>query len=212
MTNRDKKQISMQSIPIEYVEHYIYLGHLISFKSCTDREIDRRVKSTWNKYWAMKEVFKARLPTKLKTKAMNICLAPCLTYACQTWPLKKSHLHKIQICQRSLERSYMNIKLKDKIKNTTIREKTKAKDIAEQVKTLKWKWAGHIQRVTDNRWSQRVTNWYPIYKKRRRGRPCKRWSDDIAETAGPLWTRLALDRACWSRLEEAFTAKGGPYT
>ncbi|CAH2098212.1 unnamed protein product [Euphydryas editha] len=159
----------------------------------------------------MKEIFKGSLPIKLKTKAMNICLAPTLTYGCQTWTLKKTHLNKIRTCQRALERSYMNIKLKDRINNITIRKKSKAMDIVRRIMTLKWRWAGHILRVTETRWLQSIIDWYPRDKKRRRGRPYKRWSDDLIEVAGILWTRLARDRACWSGLEEAFTAIGGPY-
>lgn len=211
MTNRDKKLISITSVPMEYVEEYVYLGHLISFRSCTEKEIKRRIKVTWNKYWSMKEIFKGDIPIKLKTKAMNICLMPCLTYACQTWPLTKMNLHKIKTCQRGIERSFLKIKLNNRIRSLDIRSKTKANDAVEQVLTLKWKWAGHIQRVRDKRWSQTVTNWSPIYKKRKRGRPQKRWSDDIVETAGAFWPRTAQDRERWQNLEEAFTAKGGPY-
>lgn len=34
-TNRDKKLILLQSTPIEYVDDYVYIGHLITFKFCT---------------------------------------------------------------------------------------------------------------------------------------------------------------------------------
>ncbi|CAH2270055.1 jg17908 [Pararge aegeria aegeria] len=56
MTNKERVPITIKSTNIEYVKDYIYLGHLISFEFCTDKEIDRRIKSTWNKYWAMKEI------------------------------------------------------------------------------------------------------------------------------------------------------------
>ena len=97
------------------------------------------------------------------------------------------------------------------MKNTKIRDVTKAKDVITQILSQKWKWAGHIQRNTDERWSQAVTNWTIIDHKRRRGRPLKRWSDDITKNAGTLWSRKARDREKWRLLEEAFTAEGGPY-
>ncbi|CAH2208384.1 jg3026, partial [Pararge aegeria aegeria] len=47
--------------------------------------------------------------------------------------------------------------------------------------------------------------------KRRRGRPLRRWSDDITQIAGKTWARAAMDRESWLLMEEAFTVKGGPY-
>lgn len=212
MTNRERVPISIDNRTLEYVEDYIYLGHLISFKLCAEKEINRRIKNTWNKYWSMKEIFKGNLPIPLKTKAMDMCLTPCLTYACQTWPLTNKLLDKLRICQRGMERSYIGVKLKDRVRNRMIREKTKARDVVYRTMSLKWKWAGHLQRMKGDRWCQVATNWFPRDKKRRRGRPMKRWCDDIEKVAGKLWSRTARDRCAWARLEEAFTALGGPYT
>ena len=44
---------------------------------------------------------------------------------------------------------------------------------------MKWPWAGHINRLKDDRWTSRVTTWRPYDKKRRQGRPAKRWRDDL---------------------------------
>lgn len=212
MTNRQPIQIVLDSSPLEYVEDYIYLGHLISFKSSNEKEVERRIKLTWSKYWSLKEIFKSKMSTKLKTKAMNICLLPCLTYACQTWPLTKKTLNKLKVCQRGMERSYLGLKLRDRVKNKSIRKVTKATDAVKQALRLKWKWAGHTQRTRDERWTKIVTEWYPMDSTRRKGRPLSRWSDDIKKTAGCYWGRKAKDRETWKTLEEAFTALGGPYT
>ncbi|GBP17436.1 hypothetical protein EVAR_8793_1 [Eumeta japonica] len=42
--------------------------------------------------------------------------------------------------------------------------------------------------------------------KRSKGRQHKRWEDDIKQTAGAKWTRIARDRETWKSLEEAFVA------
>lgn len=46
--------------------------------------------------------------------------------------------------------------------------------------------------------------------KSRRGKP-KRWSGDIVETTGSLWSRVANNRDDWNSLKEAYTTKGSPY-
>ena len=53
----------------------------------------------------------------------------------------------------------------------------------------KWRWAGHIARMKDNRWTKRCTEWQPRRGKRSRGRPCRRWQDDITRKGGTTWNR-----------------------
>lgn len=58
----------------------------------------------------------------------------------------------IKICKRELERNYCGHKLKDKITNSSKKEYTKAIEAAKRVRQLQWKWAGYIQRATDENW------------------------------------------------------------
>ncbi|XP_046966943.1 uncharacterized protein LOC124534950 [Vanessa cardui] len=85
------------------------------------------------------------------------------------------------------------------------RQITKAKDALCFARKLKWKWAGHVARLADERWTDRVTKWKGPQGRRLRGRPCLRWEDDIIKIAGPCWPQIAQDREKWTSLEEAFT-------
>ena len=60
---------------------------------------------------------------------------------------------------RKMERKTIGIKLIDYIPNLDIREKTKVNDILEEMTKLKWKGAGHVARIKDNRWTIRCTDW-----------------------------------------------------
>jgi hypothetical protein len=51
------------------------------------------------------------------------------------------------------------------------RQNTKVTDIAHRISMLKWQWAGHISRRTDNHWGKRVLEWRPRLSKRSGGRP-----------------------------------------
>lgn len=99
----------------------------------------------------------------------------------------------------------LNIKKLQKIRHTKIRQITKAKDAVIFAKKLKWKWAGHVARLADERWTGRVTKWKGPQGKRLRGRPYMRWEDEIEKFAGPCWPQIAQDRDNWTSLEEAFT-------
>ena len=67
-----------------------------------------------------------------------------------------------------------------------------------------WRWAGHIARMKDNRWTKRCTEWQPRRGKRSRGRPSRRWQDDITEKEGTTWIRKATDRRQWKTLMEGY--------
>jgi hypothetical protein len=63
-----------------------------------------------------------------------------------------------------------------------------------------WRWAGHVARATDGRWSKKLLRWAPGRRRRSIGRPVKRWSDEIAKFIeglgfeGDGWDECALDR------------------
>ena len=76
-------------------------------------------------------------------------------------------------------------------------------EIIYTVRKMKWSWAGHINRLKDDRWTSRVTAWRPYDKKRRQGRPTKRWGDDLDKYwSYTIWQRTAqdmghLETTCW---------------
>ena len=45
--------------------------------------------------------------------------------------------------------------LRNRLRNGTIRQKTKVTDIIERVAHLKWQWAGHLTRQHKNKWTKR---------------------------------------------------------
>lgn len=209
MTNRTKMPILVGNEPLKYTEMYIYLGKQIGFnRTCNDLEVNRRVQLTWNKYWSLKEIFKSNLPTNLKTKVLNSCLLPCLTYGAQTWKFSSNIRNRIVTCQRGLERSMLNIKKIQRVRHTKIRQTTRAADALVQALASKWKWAGHVARLQDRRWTREVTVWEGPHGKRRKGRPHARWDDDLKKIAGSKWDETAQSREDWQSLEEAFTCRG----
>ena len=135
---------------------------------------------------------------------MDQCILPTMTYGCQTWSLNKQMTNKLRTAQIAMERKMLDLKLKDKIPCSEIRKRTQIIDIIEYTLKQKWKWAGHIARLKDNRWTRRCTEWQPRRGKRSRGRPSRRWQDDITEKEGTTWIRKATDRRRWKTLMEGY--------
>lgn len=209
MTNSFKYPITVQGKNIEYVNNYIYLGKQVSFtKTNNEEEVERRINITWKKYWSLKEILKGNYSLKMKRIVMDTCLLPCLLYGCQTWVFTNKIKQKIRTTQRAMERSILKIRKIHKISSEIIRKRTKLMDALTQALTLKWRWAGHISRYSDNRWTLQATKWKGPAGKRRVGRPNRRWADDIVQIAGKDWMTLGKNREAWNKLEEAFTRKG----
>ncbi|CAG9790440.1 unnamed protein product [Diatraea saccharalis] len=145
---------------------------------------------------------------KLKKKVMDSCLLPCLAYGCQTWIFDNITRRKLTSCQRGLERSSLNIKLKDRVRHGKIRKQTGVIDVLSFARGLKWRWAGHVARYTDKRWTKTVTMWSGPHGYRSRGRPKARWKDEIESFGTRNWPILAKNRVKWQSLEEAFTRRG----
>ena len=128
---------------------------------------------------------------------------PVMTYGAETLTLTKASAIKLQRTQRAMERAMLGISLRDKVPNIEIRSKTKLADILAQIASMKWKWAGHLARTSDNRWTKTLLQWRPWQDKRSRGRPPTRWTDDIKRVA-TNWIQEAQDCANWSLLGEAY--------
>lgn len=90
------------------------------------------------------------MPINIKTKVLNTSVIPCLTYACQTWTFNTKSVNKLITCQRCIERNMLNIKKIQKIQHSKINSLT-------QASSLKWKWSGHVARLQNKRFTNKVT-------------------------------------------------------
>ena len=100
---------------------------------------------------------------------------------------------RLAVAERAMERRMLKISVRDKIKNETIREMSGVQDIVLETRRSKMRWAGHVARMKDNRWTSRIIDWYSSEIRRPRRRPPTRWEDYIKKK-GDRWKRLALNR------------------
>ena len=69
----------------------------------------------------------------------------------------------------------------------------------EVIERKRLRWAGHVARRTDDRWTIRITEWLPRDQKRPIGRPATRWSTRVAETVRERMARVQPPPAQASR-------------
>ena len=196
--------LHVEQEPVEHVQEYVYLGQLVTMQSDKTAEIKRRIATGWGAFSKYRDIMQSKIPMCLKRKVYHQCIQAAMTYGCQTWALTKRMRDRLCTTQRSMERAMLGISRLDKQTNMWIRQKTGLQDIIVRIKQLKWQWAGHIARTTDNRWTRNITEWIPLEGKRKRARPKTRWEDEIVQVEGVTWARVAQDRKRWKYHEEAF--------
>ncbi|KAL3276477.1 hypothetical protein HHI36_011858 [Cryptolaemus montrouzieri] len=89
--------------------------------------------------------------------------------------------------------------------NNWMREMTGVEDVVRRSANLKWKWARHPEK-----WSGKIIRWRrPWDRKRAKGQPQMRRSDDLKRTAGLNWYQVAESRELWRSKREAYTQRVG---
>ncbi|PIK46507.1 endonuclease-reverse transcriptase [Apostichopus japonicus] len=166
-------QITVQGIEIELVDSYIYLGKRISLNNETPGEVNRRIQLAWVKFGKLSFIFRDQdLPTSLKKQVFNQCIIPVLSYGAETWTTTTKLEKKLRVTESAMERIMIGVTRRDRVTNQNLREKTNVQDIIKEIKVKKWRWAGHLARQHDNRWTKKITNWTPriVSEERHAGR------------------------------------------
>ncbi|CAK1581415.1 unnamed protein product [Parnassius mnemosyne] len=136
MTNGEHKPIGLGGTLLEYVEDFIYLGQVMSFKNNQDMVIEQRINKSWKKFWSLKFIMKSDPCLKLKSKRFNTATLPTLTYGSQTWSLPKAQVNKRKVTKkkRAIERSMLKISKKDRIRIIEIQDRTGVEDVITKIK------------------------------------------------------------------------------
>jgi hypothetical protein len=168
MTNYPTEEsIEIENDQIEKVDSYKYLGQTVKLEDNTREEVMIRIKAGWSCFGRYKDILcDSKLPMTLRSRVFNQCVLPTMTYGSETWSTTKILENKLKTAQHAMERKMLHITLRDKVKNTEIRLRTKVKDIIQKIKEAKWRWAGHVARRDDNRWTKSLTKWQPRTGKR----------------------------------------------
>lgn len=202
LTNAQKVPICLREERLEYDEETIYLGQTISFENRNGKEVERRIKIGWRKFWSLRSILKAeKVSRRAKSKVIKSCILPTITYGCQTWSLSKVQYERLRVTHMQMLRSVMKIRREDKIRNEEVLRRMNVEETLDMiVKRSKLKWAGHVARMNKERWAWKATFWSPVMEKRGRGRKPIRWIDEITRKAGNNWKKKAENREEWLKI------------
>ncbi|KAE9416308.1 hypothetical protein Angca_002443, partial [Angiostrongylus cantonensis] len=130
---------------------------------------------------SIEEVVKRTKNTRLRAHLLDSTVLPALTHASETWSLCKQDEGSLSVIERAIERTMLGVsrftQVKDGIRSSDLRQRSKIKDAVLYAKQSKIRWAGHVMRMNDNRWTRAVSDRIPRDVERTAGRPPTRWSE-----------------------------------
>ena len=135
-----------------------YLGQNTHLKETTKEVTYARIRAAWSclgKKPPRKYSKINNSPLHLKTRNGPMYLANNDLWLPNM--VSKQMTNKLRTAQGAMEREMLDLKLQDKIPCSEIRKRTKTIDVIEYTLKQKWKWASHIARMKDNRWTKRCT-------------------------------------------------------
>ncbi|KAE9421870.1 hypothetical protein Angca_005595, partial [Angiostrongylus cantonensis] len=137
-------------------------------------------RAAWEAFKSIENVVKRTKNTRLRAHLFDSTVLRALTYASETWSLRKQDETSLSVIERAVERDRGVSRLtqvRDWIRSSDLRQRSKTKDAVLYAKQSKIRWAGHVVRMNDNRWTRAVSDWIPRDFKRTAGRPPSRWSE-----------------------------------
>ena len=185
---------------LEVVTSFEYLGRVISNNADETKAVEDRIGKGWGAFQKVVSIIADKHTSMItKRKTYETYVLPTIMYASETISWKPSLVKKMENFQNHIMRWMTGKRLIDKTPIRTLFELTKLKPMKEEIRTRKMKWFGHMKR---SNLPVRTTVEGHIEGKRSRGRPRRRWIDDIAEWVNVSWTRInaaARDRENWRR-------------
>ncbi|KAK6760849.1 hypothetical protein RB195_022061 [Necator americanus] len=189
--------VQLEGSQIVETPSYVYLGRSMNMENDLKEELNRRMRAAWAAFVAIKEATDQLTDQDLRAHLFDSTVFPALCYAAETWADTAAKSRKLLTTHRALERCLLKfnrctLHLAD-LRSSDLRGMSRLCDPAEHVSKAKHKWAGHIMRRIDDRWTKRMLEWIPRDTKRPRGRPPTRWGDVFAARMDQL--RAQLDTA-----------------
>ena len=138
-----------------------------------------------------------------KIRILESTIFPIATYGCEAWTINcKGDSKRITAFEMKCYRKILRISWTEKVSNERVlaRIGRKTPNLLQNIRKLKLKYFGHIKR--HNTLERHILE-ARVEGKRGRGRPTRRWEEDIAEWLDMTTTkagRMAEDRALFREL------------
>ena len=194
---------------IERVDSFEYLGARIEADGKTTPDIKRRLAIATAKLAKMDSIWKGQCKDT-KLRILKSIIFPTAIYGCEAWTISQDDMKKITAFEMKSYRKILRISWKDKVTNEEVLDRVGlgSPNLLQNIKKLKLSYFGHIKRHDS---LERHILEAKIEGKRGRGRPTRRWEQDVGawlETKVTEAGRVAKDRELYhNKVREATSTR-----
>jgi len=170
-----------------------------------EKEIQRRILAGNRTYFATINLFRSRLLSRaIKIILYKTLIRPVVSYGAEAWTLTKNEEQALLIFERKIFRriygpKYENGQLKSRT-NRELEEMHKGENTVKWIGGQRISWLGHLDRMEEDRMPKKIFS-QELEGTRRRGRPRKRWKEEVERDFQVLvvrrWRELVADRKKW---------------
>ena len=141
--------------------------------------VNTRVRSAWKKFHELLPIFGDRcISFEKRGYLYNSCVRSVMLYASETWPMTTEVLSRLRRNDNAMIRWICSKKLSDRIPTATLCARLQLCMLEDVLRCNRLRWYGHVMRMEDDIWPKYIMN-FDVNGKNPRGRPKKRWSENI---------------------------------
>ena len=203
---REDISIALEGEVIGRVESFEYLGSVVCHDGDVRKEVGIRAGKAGAVFSKMKKVWNSGgISLKTKLKLFNATVMSVLLYGSETWKGLKEIENKLRVFESNCLRKIMNIKWYEHVTEEEVRRRSGQQSVIQRWKTQRWRYYGHVLRMSEERLPKQVLSWTPEGR-RRRGRPKDTWRRTIhrdvrsKDLTDEEVQGVARDREEWRRL------------
>jgi hypothetical protein len=216
--NSNDKYLQCGAFKFQHVEEITYLGSQLNQTNSIHSDIQARIGAGNRCYYTFGKVMKTRAINKnLKLQIYKTIIRPVVTYGCETWTLTHQNEQRLRIFERKILRKIFGPVINDDgtwriRRNDELNELIRSADIVRFIKSKRIAWIGHVMRMEETRMPKRLLEWKPMGR-RIRGRPRKRWLEDIEDDIHTMgirgWRKMSNERTEWKTITEKAKTHSG---
>ena len=203
-------KIEIDNEEVEHVEQFVFLSSVVPDTTLDVKQrialastaFGRLIATVWTKRYLSKSI---------KVRLYKAVILPIATYASETWTLRACDTRKLESFEMRCLRTVLGVSRRDRIPNVKIREELAIhQTITQFIKEKRLRWFGHVVRRPGGNYVLEAFKG-TFDNTRHKGRPPKRWADQIREDTGlPVATaaKYAADRVRWRKINCQGKARG----
>ncbi|GFS05811.1 hypothetical protein ElyMa_004691200 [Elysia marginata] len=162
INTKSNSDVLIEGKSVENVTDFKYLGNYLTADGNTSREISARIVMASTAFYKLKNIWKSnRIMKDAKLKLYTSHVRSVLLYASETRRTNQRIESKLRGFEGRCLRRILGIRWEHRVTNKEIFERTGIRPIVEEVKKRRWRWLGHVLRMSKSRHPLIALTWNP---------------------------------------------------